>query len=137
VTRRLGPALLLIAVARLAAAAPAATPPPERPPEDPNAASLKRGDAYAKLIAAGLAVARGRATEAIKNVNDAVTLEPQSSELHAQGAALLALLGRRADAERLANRALEIDPGQLEAVRVLADLQASRSFGPKADPAAR
>jgi tetratricopeptide (TPR) repeat protein len=137
VSRRLGPALLIFAVARLASAAPAPAPPPARPPEDPNAESLKRGDAYAKLIAAGLAVARGRAAEAIKNVNDAVALEPTSSALHAQGAALLALLGRRADAERLANRALEIDPGQLEAVKVLADLEASRSFGPKADPGAR
>ena len=134
---RLGPALLILTVARLAAAGAAPAAQAERPPEDPNAASLKRGDAYAKLIAAGLAVARGRATEAIKNVNDAVALEPESSALHAQGAALLALLGRRADAQRLANRALEIDPGQLEAVRVLADLEATRSFGPKADAAAR
>ena len=55
----------------------------------------------------------------------------------AQGSSLLALLGRRAEAERLARRALELDAGQLEAVRVLADLAASRSFGPKADPAAR
>jgi tetratricopeptide (TPR) repeat protein len=132
VSGRLGPALLIFAVARLASAAPAAAP-----PQDPNAESLKRGDAYAKLIAAGLAVARGRAAEAVKNVGDAVALEPESSALHAQGAALLALLGRRADAERLADRALEIDPNQLEAVKVLADLSATRSFGPKADPAAR
>jgi len=137
VKSRLGPALLILSLARLAAASAPPAPQADRPPEDPSAASLKRGDAYAKLIAAGLAVARGRATEAIKNVNEAVALEPESAELHAQGAALLALLGRRADAQRLANRALEIDPQELEAVKVLADLEASRSFGPKADPGAR
>jgi tetratricopeptide (TPR) repeat protein len=44
---------------------------------------------------------------------------------------------QRALAERLARRAIELDARQLEATRVLADLAASRSFGPKADPAAR
>ena len=134
--RLLAPALLLTALAR--AEGPATVPPTgDRPAEDPHAASLKRGDAYAKLIAAGLAVARGRASEAVRQVNDAIALEPESAALHAQGAALLAILGRRGDAERLAQRALELDPKEIEAVRVLADLEASRSFGPKADPAAR
>jgi tetratricopeptide (TPR) repeat protein len=136
VRRLLVPALLFTAVAR--AAGPAAgSPATDKAPEDPHAASLRRGDAYAKLIAAGLAVSRGRSSEAVRNVNEAVALEPQSASLHAQGAALLALLGRRGDAARLAERALEIDPKEIEAVRVLADLEASRSFGPKADPAAR
>ena len=50
---------------------------------------------------------------------------------------MLAMLGRRGEADRLARRAIELDPHQLEAARVLADLAASRSFGLKADPAAR
>jgi hypothetical protein len=33
---------------------------PVRAADDPNAASLKRGDAYAHLVEAGMAVARGR-----------------------------------------------------------------------------
>ena len=132
----LAPILLLTAIAR--AAGPTTAPPAgNATPEDPHAASLRRGDAYAKLITAGLAVARGRSSEAIRNINEAVALEPESAALHAQGAALLAILGRRSDAERLAERALELDPKELEAVRVLADLEASRSFGQKADPAAR
>ena len=105
--------------------------------EDTTANSLKRGDAYAHLVAAGLAVSRGRGSEAAGELDQAVSLEPNSPGLLAQGASLLALLGRRTEADRLARRALELDPGQLEAVRVLADLAASRSFGPKADPAAR
>lgn len=111
--------------------------PPQLRPGDPVNETLRRGDAYAHLIAAGLAVSRGRGTDAAREVDQAVELEPDSAELHAEGATLLAMLGRRADAERLARRSLELDAGQLEALRVLADLAASRSFGPKGDPAAR
>jgi Flp pilus assembly protein TadD len=99
--------------------------------------TLRRGDAYAHLVAAGLAVSRGRGSEAVRELDQAVSLQPDSPGLLAQGASLLAMLGRRSEADRLAKRALELDPGQLEAVRVLADLAASRSFGPKADPTAR
>jgi tetratricopeptide (TPR) repeat protein len=121
-------------------AAGGGTHPPGAPQiraEDSAAASLRRGDAYAHLVAAGLAVSRGRGSEAAGELDQAVSLEPNSPGLLAQGASLLALLGRRTEADRLARRALELDAGQLEAVRVLADLAASRSFGPKADPAAR
>jgi tetratricopeptide (TPR) repeat protein len=133
-------AVLLLAAALASGAAGEGTVSPDAPKarqDDPLANTLKRGDAYAHLIAAGLAVSRGRSTEAAREVEQAVQLEPGSAELHAEGAMLLAMLGRRADAERLARQALALDPGQLEAIRVLADLAASRSFGPKGDPAAR
>jgi tetratricopeptide (TPR) repeat protein len=128
-----------ILLAATAAASESASPPeaPKIRPEDKSAATLKRGEAYAHLIAAGLAVSRGRSSEAAHEVDQAVQLEPGSAELHAEGATLLAMMGRRADAERLARQALTLNAGQLEAVRVLADLAAARSFGPKADPAAR
>ncbi|HEX4825483.1 MAG TPA: tetratricopeptide repeat protein [Candidatus Polarisedimenticolaceae bacterium] len=131
--------LLTGSLAGNAVAAETATPPsaPTIRPDDKSAETLKRGDAYAHLIAAGLAVSRGRSGEAAHEVDQAVQLEPNSAELHAEGATLLAMLGRRADAERLARHALTLDSGQIEAIRVLADLAASRSFGPKADPAAR
>ena len=122
---------------RADAPAKAAPEAPQIRADDPMADSLKRGDAYAHLIAAGLAVSRGRAGEAVREVDAAVALEPGSADLHAQAASLLAMLGRRADADRLARRALDLDPSELEAVRVLADLAASRSFGPKADTQAR
>jgi tetratricopeptide (TPR) repeat protein len=133
--------LLTGSLAATTAASPQETAaPPAAPtirPDDKTSETLKRGDAYAHLIAAGLAVSRGRSGEAAHEIDQAVQLEPNSAELHAEGATLLAMLGRRADAERLARHALAIDAGQLEATRVLADLAASRSFGPKADPAAR
>jgi len=99
--------------------------------------SLQRGDAYAHLIAAGLAVSRGRGSEAEHELDQAVALQPDSAELLAQAGSLLAMLGRRTEAERLARRSLALDANQLEAIRVLADLAASRSFGPRADAAAR
>ncbi len=105
--------------------------------DDATADSIRRGDAYAHLVAAGLAVSRGRGTDAVRELDQAVALAPDSPGLLAQGAGLLAMLGRRADADRLARHALELEPNQLEATRVLADLAASRSFGPKADPSAR
>jgi len=134
---------LVLAMALTTTAVPAASavsqPPgaPQIRSEDTTADSLKRGDAYAHLVAAGLAVSRGRGAEAAGELDQAVALEPNSAGLLAQGASLLALLGRRTEADRLARRALDLDAGQLEAARVLADLAASRSFGPKADPAAR
>jgi len=128
-----------ISAAGLAAGTDGTKPPgaPQIRSEDATAESLRRGDAYAHLVAAGLAVSRGRGAEAARELDQAVALEPDSPGLLAQGASLLAMLGRRAEADRLARRALELDGGQIAAVRVLADLAASRSFGPKADPAAR
>jgi tetratricopeptide (TPR) repeat protein len=119
---------------------PTAVHPPSAPeirPDDATAESLRRGDAYAHLVAAGIAVSRGRGSDAAREIDQAVALEPSSAGLLAQGASLLAMLGRRTDADRLARRAIELDSGQLEATRVLADLAAAKSFGPKADPASR
>jgi len=125
--------------AAIAAETEAVQPPgaPQIRPDSATAESLRRGDAYAHLVSAGLAVSRGRGSEAVRELDQAVALQPDSPGLLAQGASLLAMLGRRGEADRLARRALELDAGQIEAVRVLADLAASRSFGPKADPAAR
>ncbi len=116
------------------------TQPPGAPQirsDEAMAESLRRGDAYAHLVAAGLAVSRGRGAEAARELDQAVLLEPDSPGLLAQGASLLAMLGRRAEADRLARRALALDGSQVEALRVLADIAASRSFGPKADPVAK
>jgi len=137
----MGPLVLALALsAATAATEGGSTRPPDAPqirPDDGAAESIRRGDAYSHLVAAGLAVSRGRGSDAARELDQAVALEPDSPGLLAQSAGLLAVLGRRAEAERQARRALELDSGQLEATRVLADLAASRSFGPKADPAAR
>jgi len=132
-------ALALVLAPGMAADTGAARPPdaPQIRPDDATAGSLRRGDAYAHLVAAGLAVSRGHGADAAHELDEAVTLQPNSAGLLAQSAGLYAVLGRRTEADRLARRAIEIDPHQIEAIRVLADLAASRSFGPKADPAAR
>ncbi len=132
-------ALAMLPLRGLASEGKAEAPPaaPQIRPDAGTGESLRRGDAYAHLVAAGLAVSRGRGSEAANELDQAAALEPNSPGLLAQGATLLAVLGQRGEAERLARRAVEIDPGQVEAIRVLADLAASRSFGPKADPAAR
>src|SRR5216117_2919066 len=83
----------------------AASHPPGSPqirPEDGTAESLRRGDAYAHLVAAGLAVSRGRGSDAARELDQAVSLEPDSPGLLAQGASLLAMLGRRTEADHLA-----------------------------------
>ena len=139
-TRSLFALVVAMASPAWALAAGTVDPPPSAPqirPDDSSAESLRRGDAYAHLVSAGLAVSRGRGAEAAREIDQAVQLEPESPGLLAQGASLLAMLGRRADADRLARRALELDSSQIEALRVLADIAASRSFGPKADPASR
>jgi len=125
--------------AAIAAEAPAVHPPdaPQIRPNDASADSIRRGDAYAHLVSAGLAVSRGRGSDAARELDAAVGLAPDSPDLLAQGAGLLAVLGRRVEAERYARRAVELNPHQLDATRVLADLAASRSFGPKADAGAR
>jgi len=122
------------------AAEPSSVRPPDAPQIRPNDAaveSIRRGDAYAHLVAAGLAVSRGRGSDAARELDAAVALQPDSPDLLAQSAGLMAVLGRRVEAERFARRAVELNPHQIDATRVLADLAASRSFGPKADAGAR
>lgn len=100
-------------------------------------ATLRRGDAYFHLMQARLALGDGRASEAASEINEAVGLLPDSPDLLAQGAGLLAAAGRRADAEKMARRSVELAPDTWTGVRVLADLAAGRAFGNQGDPAAR
>jgi tetratricopeptide (TPR) repeat protein len=112
-----------------------AAPPVASAPEDDGTA--RRAEAYFHLMAARLALADGRASEVAREVRLALEKEPDQSDLQGEGALLLAMVGRRTDAEDLAREALRGNPEQPAALRVLADLAASRSFGPAADPEAR
>ena len=92
----------LQATALHAAGTPARPPDaPQIRPEDGTVASLRRGDAYAHLVAAGLAISRGHGSEAVSELDLATALEPNAPGLLAQGASILAVLGRRAEAEKL------------------------------------
>jgi len=112
-----------------AAGAPAA--------EESEAASLRRGDAYFHLMSARTAAGRGDASGVQREVKQAAALAPDAEGLHAEAARLLASVGRREDAERSARRALELRADDPMAMRILADLLASRALGASPDAAAR
>ncbi|HET9300234.1 MAG TPA: tetratricopeptide repeat protein [Candidatus Polarisedimenticolaceae bacterium] len=94
-----------------------------------------RGDAYAELIEARLAARMGTLDEVQTHLDAATRLQPQDPELHAEGAALLQLLGAYDDASAMARRALELQPDHPRAMRVLADLMAMRAVGVERDDA--
>jgi tetratricopeptide (TPR) repeat protein len=79
------------------------------------------------------ALRAGRVLEVLRQIREATALEPESAALHAQAATLLLQLGQRSEGQRLANRALELDPDNRDAIQVLAELAASRVTGPGAN----
>ena len=119
-----------LVIATAAAAVRAESPSPE-------SATARRGEAYFHLMKARLAAGEGRLSEALGELRAAVDASPDSSELHAEASAMLLHLGRQAEAEREAKRALAIDPKESTALRVSADLAARRALGPEGDAAAR
>lgn len=86
---------------------------------------------------ARIAAAQGNGSEALRELQQASALEPDSADLLAEGADLLAQIGRRTEAERAARQALEKDPSQPRAMRTLADLLAARGLGSSGDAGAR
>ncbi len=88
----------------------------------------RRARTYQHLMQAQLAAREGRFLRALREVREAAALDPDSAELHAEGARLLLDVGQVLEAERLARRALEIEPDQTGALRVLGDLMAGRAF---------
>ena len=90
-------------------------------------ATLRRGEAYFHVMQAQLAARQGFFLEVLRELREAAALEPDSADLHAEAGALLLQLGQRTEAEGMAKRALEIDPEARVAIRVLADLAASRA----------
>jgi len=100
---------------------------------DPS--SDARGDAYAELIEARLAARLGTLDEVQAHLENATRLQPQDAELRAEGAALLQQLGAFDDAGVMARRALELQPDNPRAMRVLADLMAMRAVGVERDEA--
>ena len=92
-----------------------------------RASSEERGNAYYELMAARLAAREGGTLEAIERLRRACSLDPGSAPLHAEGAAMMLLLGERDEAEALATRALELEPDDPRATRVLADIAAARA----------
>ncbi|HKQ60678.1 MAG TPA: tetratricopeptide repeat protein, partial [Candidatus Polarisedimenticolaceae bacterium] len=98
-----------------------------------RAASDRRGEAYARLMRALLMARRGAFGEAAHELDRAIELQPEAADLYVQAAALEMSMGRRADAERLASRALALEKDNLDALRTLADLAAVRALGEPPD----
>jgi Flp pilus assembly protein TadD len=112
--------------------APASLPTPA-----PFEEAAQRGDAYFHLMQARLAAGHGRLSEALGEIRAAAALMPRSAGLRAESASLLLAMGRGAEAERLARQAIDIDPHEATALRVLADIAARRAIAADSDTASR
>jgi tetratricopeptide (TPR) repeat protein len=129
---------LLAAIAALAVPgpAPAQTADPAAVERAPFAGSYRRGEAYARLMRAMAAVRKGEVAAAVEEIQGAVRLEPDSPELLVEAAELLQQwTGRVGEAEELARRALDLDPGNERALQFLAELAAAQALAPESDPA--
>jgi len=131
VSNRLRVATLFCAVLVVAGSGIGSTAAETAAPEAASAPDpvVARGDAYWRLSRAFFLAREQQMTEAIRDIRAALALEPDSADLKAEAAALLALLGQRNDAERVAREALAIDPNQKRALRVLGETVVNRALG--------
>jgi len=121
------PVLVLLALGGLL---PGLPPRAAEPLDAVPLASDARGRAYAHLMRAERALRRGQVGTALEEIEAARQNDPNSPELLSEAAELLTrFTGRVAEAERMARRALEIDPDHLQATRFLAELAADRVLG--------
>ncbi len=110
----------------IAADAPTAVKPP-----------AEQSAAYAHLMRAVLAARRGDFGAASAEIERALDAVPDSPELLVEAAELLSWTGRAQQAERLARRALELDPAQPRALRFLGDFQLARALANAEDVESR
>ncbi len=95
-----------------------------------------RGAAYSHLMRAVLALRQNEFERAAEGVRRAVELQPDSAEVHIQGANLFRRMARYSESEELVRSALELEAGHPEAIRLLADLTWERLHTtPRSDPA--
>ena len=97
------------------------------PPIDEQ--TLRKGEAYYHLMEAMVAAREGSLREAVSRIGRASRAQPDSAELQGEAAQLMLGLGQRAEAEKLARRALELDDREPKALRLLADIAAGRALG--------
>lgn len=97
-------------------------------PSPPRSDTELRGEAYGHLMRSLFAAKRGEFRKAAEEIQAAIKLQPESADLHVQAATMVYRLGRTADAENLARKALELSPGEPSALRFLADRAAERAL---------
>lgn len=135
----LGPAPARAQTGEAGDGAPAAPAAPVVEPVAPGeeSATERRGRAYAHMMRAVFASRRGEFRQASAEIRKAIDLQPSSIEAHIQGAEMLLWMGRRAEAEQLGRRALELDGESADALAFLADLAASEALSADRDARAR
>jgi len=119
-------AALILAVGLSGASTAASAAEPET--ADLQHASRQRGDAYAHLMRAQFSIREGEYGAAVEEIHGALSLQPESPELLIESARLLVLMHRNSEGERLARRALSLDPEHGEALLFLADADAEKAF---------
>lgn len=105
---------------------------PEREPVPPEV-TARRGEVYGSLMRALFAARQGDASLAVDEIRRAVELQPDSADLQVEAAELLLSMGRRAEAEHAARRALELVQEHPQAIRFLAERAVERALGPEKD----
>jgi predicted Zn-dependent protease len=93
----------------------------------PASSWKERGEAYARLGRALFAIRAGEYATAVEEIHGALAAQPDSAELMIQAADLMMLMHREGEAERLARRALSIDPAARDAMLFLADIGYERA----------
>lgn len=86
-----------------------------------------RAESYFHLMNAVWLAGQGRQHAAGVELGKALDIEPDSADLRAEAAVFLMTLGRQADAERQARKALALDPENLRGLRLLAAIVEERS----------
>jgi len=114
-----------ILAAALAVCLVHAQAPQGQDPLDPE--TRARADSYFHLMNAVWLAGQGRQHAAGVEVVKAIEIRPDSADLRAEAAMLLMSIGRQADAERQARKALELEPENLRALRLLAAIVEDRS----------
>jgi tetratricopeptide (TPR) repeat protein len=121
--------LAAVALLLSSAAAPPESEPGAEVEESSSAVSDtgRRGAAYYHFMLATFAARRGNARTTLTEIRRALELQPESADLMAESAGLLVRAGRPAEAEKLSRSAVQLDPKHPKALRLLADLAASRA----------
>jgi len=121
-------AVLMVAVGLPGSLAVAARAESEPETVELQHASQRRGDAYAHLMRSLFSIREGEYGAAVEEIHGALALQPESPDLLIESARLLVLMHRDSESERLARRALSLDPEHQEALLFLADTAAEKAF---------
>lgn len=99
--------------------------------------TARRGKAYAHMMRAVFASRRGEFRAAGAEIRAAIDLQPDSVEVHVQGAEMMRWMGRQEEAERLAAQALKLEPESAKAISFLADLASTQALSATRDEKSR